>query len=135
MYSFDYKTRVRYSDTDQMGIVYYGNYATFYEIGRVESLRDIGYPYKEMEEEGVMLPVLECHSKYLKSAHYDEEITIRSTLVELPGVRAVFKHEIFGESGELIHEGEVKLVFVNKDTRKPCRPPKRLIDLLTPYYL
>jgi acyl-CoA thioester hydrolase len=117
-----------------MGFVYYGNYATFYEIGRVEALRDLGFSYKAMEDYGVMLPVLECNSKFLKPAKYDEELTIRSTLKEMVTVKAEFEHEIFNESNVLIHKATVTLVFMDANSYRPCRPPQKLIELFEPYF-
>jgi acyl-CoA thioester hydrolase len=134
MYVHEHKIRPRYSETDKMGFVYYGNYATFYEIGRVESLRDLGFSYKEMEESGVMLPVLECNSKFLKPAKYDEQLTVKTTLKEMITVKAHFEHEIYNENNALIHKGVVTLVFMDANSYRPCRPPKKLIELFKPYF-
>lgn len=117
-----------------MGIVYYGNYATFYEIARVEALRALNFRYKLMEESGVMLPVLENHSKFLHPAYYDEEITIKTTIRALPTVKVWFDFEIFNEAHKLIHTGSTLLVFMKTDTRKPCRAPEDLLELLRPYF-
>jgi acyl-CoA thioester hydrolase len=126
--------RVRYADTDQMGYVYYGNYARYYEIGRVEALRSIDFHYKVMEDEGVLMPVYENHSKYLKPARYDDELSIRVTLQELPGIRVVFHYEIRNQSNTLLNTGETTLVFQRKDTGKLCFAPERLLDKLKPYF-
>lgn len=134
MYSHHYSIRIRYSDTDQMGIVYYGNYATFYEIGRVEALRALGFSYREMEERGIMLPVIESHSKFLQPAAYDEVITIKTTVSEMPEVRMKFDFELYNEAERCIHTGHTTLVFVKKDTNRPCRAPKDLLDLLQPFF-
>lgn len=135
MYTAETHVRVRYAETDQMGYVYYGNYATFYEIGRVEALRKLGLTYKTLEEEeGVMMPVLENYSKYLQPAYYDEELRIVVKVPEKPAVRISFAYEIFNEKGSLIHTGKTVLVFVNKQSGRPCRIPERMMQLLTPFY-
>lgn len=134
MYTSQFQIRVRYADTDQMGYVYYGNYATFYEIGRVESLRQLGLTYKSLEESGVMMPVLENHSKFFAPARYDELLTIETTLIEMPAVRITFFYKIFNEQKNLIHEGETKLAFIDMKTNRPCRMPKIMADVLQPYF-
>src|ERR1700748_1756253 len=111
------KLRVRYGETDQMGYMYYGNYAGVYEVGRVEMLRSLGLTYRGMEEFGVMMPVLELKCRYIKPALYDEEITIKVTMEKMPGVRIHFNYELFNEQGELINVGETLLVFVNMETK------------------
>lgn len=134
MFIKEHKLRVRYAETDQMGYVYYGNYATYYEVGRVEALRSVGYSYREMEESGVMMPVLENHSKFILPGRYDENLTIRTSIKEMPGVRIRFQYEIFNEKEKLIHVGETLLTFLKTDTHRPCRPPARFIELLKPYF-
>lgn len=125
---------MRYGETDQMGYVYYGNYAMYFEVGRVESLRQLGLTYKELEEMGVMMPVLENHSRYIAAALYDDLLTIETTIHEKPGVRIRFEYRIFNEAKKLIHEGETLLAFVNKLTGKPCRPPAVFQNLLAPFF-
>lgn len=134
MYTSKTHIRVRYGETDQMGYVYYGNYAMYFEVGRVESLRQLGLTYKELEEMGVMMPVLENHSKYITAALYDDLLTIETTIRERPGVRIRFEYRIFNEAKKLIHEGETLLAFVNKLTGKPCRPPAVFQNLLAPFF-
>jgi acyl-CoA thioester hydrolase len=135
MFSYEVQgIRVRYADTDQMGYVYYGNYARFYEIGRVEALRSIGFHYKEMEDEGVMMPVYENRSKYLKPARYDDLLSIRVILHQMPGVRVVFQYEIRNQDGDLLNTGETTLVFQRRDNAKLCMPPDVLVEKLTPYF-
>ncbi len=126
--------RIRYAETDQMGFAYYGNYATYYEVARVEALRTMGYSYKEIEDEGILMPVLENYSKYLLPARYDELITIKVSLPKMLGVKSVFKYLFYNENQELIHEGETILAFINKETGKPCRPPAKLVEVLKPLY-
>ncbi|MCU0418878.1 MAG: acyl-CoA thioesterase [Cyclobacteriaceae bacterium] len=134
MYTSETLIRVRYGETDQMGYVYYGNYAMFYEVGRVESLRQLGLTYKELEDMGVMMPVLENHSKFLAAALYDDLLTVRTTIREKPGVRIRFNYEIFNDQGKLIHQGETHLAFVDKKTGRPCRPPEVFQQVLAPYF-
>ncbi|MFD0792130.1 acyl-CoA thioesterase [Mucilaginibacter litoreus] len=128
------KLRVRYGETDQMGYMYYGNYAEFFEVGRVEMLRSLGLTYSGMEAQGVMMPVLEMKCKYLKPARYDEEITINVMMDKMPGVKIHFRYELFNERQELIHIGETLLAFVNMKTNRPCLPPQDFIEKLKPFF-
>jgi acyl-CoA thioester hydrolase len=134
MYTSETFIRVRYGETDQMGYVYYGFYAMYYEVSRVESLRQLGLTYKSLEEIGVIMPVLENHSYYLAPARYDDLLRVVTTLREKPGVRIRFEYEIFNEGGKLLHKGETLLVFIDKKTNRPCKPPKEMMDVLTPYF-
>jgi len=134
MYRSETTVRVRYGETDQMGYVYYGYYAMYYEVARVESLRQLGLTYKELEDGGVMMPVLENKSKYLSPALYDDELRIVTTIKEKPSVKIAFYYEIFNGLGKLIHEGETLLAFVNKSTGKPCRPPEHFQNVLKPFF-
>lgn len=131
MYLHQTKLRIRYGETDQMGYVYYGNYAQFFEIGRVEMLRALGLSYRSMEEQGIMLPVVEYNVKYIKPAFYDDEITIHTKMTELPGVKIKFDYEIYNEKEELLTVAKTTLVFVNKATMKPSFAPKELIEELS----
>jgi acyl-CoA thioester hydrolase len=128
------KLRVRYGETDQMGYMYYGNYAEFFEVGRVEMLRSIGLTYSGMEASGIMMPVLELKCKYLKPARYDEEITINVIMDKMPGVKIHFRYELFNERDELIHLGETLLAFVNMKSNRPCLPPSDFIEKLKPFF-
>lgn len=134
MYTSETFVRVRYGETDQMGYVYYGFYAMYYEVGRVESLRQLGLSYKALEEIGVMMPVLENKSKYIAPGRYDDLLKVVTTLREKPSVRIRFNYDIFNEKSELIHQGETLLAFIDKKTNKPCRPPKEMLDVLAPYF-
>ncbi|PWJ58217.1 acyl-CoA thioester hydrolase [Dyadobacter jejuensis] len=135
MFSYEVKgIRVRYADTDQMGYVYYGNYARYYEIGRVEALRSLGFHYKKMEDTGVMMPVYENHSKYIKPARYDDELTIRVQIAELPGVRVTFHYEIRNQTGTLLNTGSTVLVFQRMDTGKLCFAPETLMEKLRLFF-
>ena len=128
------KIRVRYGETDQMGYMYYGNYAQFYEVGRVEMLRSLDMTYKAMEESGIMMPVVELKCNYLKPALYDEEISVRVIMDTLPGVKIHFRYELSNEKNELINTGETLLVFVSMKSGRPCFPPKDFINKLKPFF-
>ena len=134
MFEHQIQIRVRYAETDQMGYVYYGNYAAYYEVGRVESLRRLGLNYKELEEQGVMMPVLENKSKFIAPARYDELLTVRTSIKKKPGIRITFHYEIFNETDKLINIGETVLVFVNMKTGRPCEPPEVMAELLSPFF-
>ncbi|PID87770.1 MAG: thioesterase [Bacteroidia bacterium] len=128
MYCTKTKIRVRYGETDRMGYVYYGNYPLFYEVARSEMMRSIGMSYRELEEEGIMMPVLSMDIKYIAPAFYDDELTVKTILKEIPKVRISFEYEIYRNETELINTGKTTLVFVNRDTMKPSRPPKHFVD-------
>lgn len=134
MYQSETTVRVRYGETDQMGYVYYGFYAMYYEVARVESLRQLGLTYKEIEAMGVIMPVLENHSKYLAPGRYDELLRIVTTIREKPGVRIKFEYDIYNEGNTLINHGETLLVFVDKKTNRPCRPPQAMAEVLEPFF-
>ena len=134
MYISETSIRVRYGETDQMGYVYYGHYAMYYEVARVESLRQLGLTYREIEEMGVLMPVLENRSRYLKPARYDDLLRIVTTLREKPGVKIRFEYEIFNGENDLIHQGETILVFINKHTNRPCRQPPAMEKVLERFF-
>ena len=127
---FDYTLRTRYAETDQMGVVYYGNYPQYLELGRVEWLRAIGLTYKEMEAEGIMMPVVSLQIQYKKPALYDELITIRTKLKDLPSTKIEFDYEILNEKGELLSMANTILVFVDAKTFRPIRCPEKVLDLI-----
>lgn len=134
MYSSETKVRVRYAETDRMGYVYYGNYATYYEVGRVEALRQLGLSYKEMEDNGIMLPVLEFSIKYFKPAFYDEELTIKTIIPEIPKTRIKFLYECYNNNNILLNKGETTLVFVNTSSGRPCSAPDFFLDKIKPFF-
>lgn len=134
MYQSETSIRVRYGETDQMGYVYYGFYAMYYEVARVESLRQLGLTYKEIEAMGIIMPVLENKSKFIAPGRYDEQLRIVTTLREKPGIRIRFEYEIFNEENKLIHQGETLLVFVDRTTNRPCRPPDAIQKVLEPFF-
>jgi acyl-CoA thioester hydrolase len=134
MYISRTTVRVRYGETDQMGYVYYGFYAMYYEVGRVESLRQLGVTYKEIEAMGVFMPVLENKSTYLAPARYDELLTIVTTIKDKPSVKIKFEYEIFNEANKLINRGETLLAFIDKNSNRPCRPPVTMKNVLDPFF-
>ena len=131
--SFEYKTRVRYKDTDQMGIMHHSNYIVLYEKARTEWLRDMGLTYAEIERRGIMSPIIEVHSKYMWPALYDEVLTVRVSLDEMPSARLVIRSEVYNEAGRLINEGSVTLGFMHADSRRPCRAPEWFVATLEEY--
>jgi acyl-CoA thioester hydrolase len=126
--------RVRYAETDRMGFVYYGNYSTYFEVARVEMLRNLGISYKELEDKGISLPVLEYRIKYLKPAFYDQLLTISTKITTLPAARIRFEYETRNESGDLLNVAETTLVFINSQTLKPCSPPDYVISKMISYF-
>lgn len=122
--------RVRYGETDQMGYVYYGNYAQYFEVGRVEWLRNLGISYKTMEDEGVMLPVIKLQINYLKPAKYDNFLTLKTTLLKKPKVRIEFSYELFNEQQELLVTGNTELVFIDIAKNKPTKTPHKLSEII-----
>lgn len=130
MLTYDTKYRVCYGDTDRMGVMYYGNYPRLYEIGRTDLIRNIWKSYREVEESGIILPVRLLNAVYHKPANYDEELTIRTIIKEIPKVKFRVFSEIYNEKGELINEGEVVLVFVDASTGKPRRAPEEFTRIL-----
>jgi acyl-CoA thioester hydrolase len=125
--------RVRYGETDQMGYCYYGNYAQYFEVGRVEAMREVGMSYKSLEEKGVMLPVSEFNVNYKFPAKYDDLLSITTEIVSLKGARIVFHYIIHNENDQLIAEAETTLVFVSKETMRPIAPPKEFVGALADY--
>lgn len=125
--------RVRYAETDRMGYVYYGNYATYFEVGRVETLRALGITYKSLEDEGIMLPVLELQTKYFLPAHYDDELIIKTTIPVMPSVRIKFEYETW-RGDQQLNSAWTELVFVNRQTNKPTKCPDHITDSLKEYF-
>lgn len=133
--NFSHKTilRVRYGETDQMGYCYYGNYAQYFEVGRVEAMREIGMSYKSLEAQGFMLPVSELHINYKHPALYDDALTIETRITRIKGARLEFEYTIINEHGTLVAEAKTTLVFVAKETMRPTQPPASFIQLLEKY--
>ncbi len=135
IYESTTQVRVRYAETDQMNVVYYGNYAQYFEVGRVESIRQLGYTYKNMEESGVIMPVVEFTIKYLRPATYDDLLTIKTSIHELPvDHRIEFFQEVFNEGDKMLAAGKVVLYFLDSATRKRTHMPEALRSKLQPYF-
>ncbi|MBV9987899.1 MAG: acyl-CoA thioesterase [Chitinophagaceae bacterium] len=135
MYEHSTSVRVRYAETDQMDIVYYGNYAQYFEVGRVECIRALGFTYKRMEEMGVHMPVVHMDVRYLRPAHYDDLITIKTMLKELPASHEiVFHQEVYNENGKLLTTGRVTLYFINSADNKRATMPEELKQALLPFF-
>ncbi len=134
---FNSKTtiRVRYSETDQMNVVYHGNYAQYFEVARSEAIRDMGITYKEMEEMGIVMPIIELHTKFLRPALYDDLLTIKTQLRELPtNHRIEFHHEVYNEEGKLLTVGRIVLYFLDAKTMARTKMPQDLAKHLTPFF-
>lgn len=128
VYSFKTSLRVRYAETDQMGFAYYGVYAQYFEVGRVELLRSLGISYKEIERLGFYLPVVNLNINYKKPAFYDDELTIKTTIRKKLSAKLIFDYETYNKRGDLLNTGEVMLVFVNKENGKACQPPDFVLN-------
>ena len=127
--------RIHYALTDQMGVVYHGNYAQFYEIGRTESIRALGFTYKDIEKMGIIMPVIDIHSKFLRPARYDDLITVTTTLREMPVAhKVVFHAEIHNEASELLNVGIVTLYFMHVDGMRRAEIPQQLKEKVAPYF-
>ncbi|MEN8248546.1 MAG: thioesterase family protein [Bacteroidota bacterium] len=134
MYTAETTFRVRYSETDQMQYVYHGNYLSYYEIGRIEALRKLGLSYKALEASGIGMPVLESHSFYHKPGKYDDLITIKVTIPQLPMVKIKFEYELLNQDDELIHTGNSVLAFINLSTGKPVKAPASMLKALASFF-
>ena len=135
MYEHTTTLRVRYAETDQMDIVYYGNYAQYFEVGRAESIRGLGFSYKDMEAMGVKMPVGEMHAEFKRPAHYDDLITIKTQLRELPEKHQIeFYHEVFNEKKKLLTVGRVVLYFIDIATKKKVAMPAQFKSKLEPFF-
>ncbi len=136
MITCDSKVRVRYGEVDMMGFLYHSHYVELFDMGRNDLLRSLGYTYRELEDSGVMMPVLQVHIDYKNPAHYDDELIVRSFLRSMPsGVRVTFEYEVYRSEGmELLTTGSVTLAFMDSITHRPVRPPQVLVDLFSPYF-
>ncbi len=128
MLKFNSQVRVRYADTDKMGVVYYSNYAVFYEVGRTEMFRSLGVPYSSLEEQGIALPVVELVCHYHRSAHYDELLNVEVTIPERPTAKIKIDYKIFNEEGVLLNDGSTTLVFLDIKSGRPVRASKEVLD-------
>lgn len=136
MYKTEFQIRVRYGETDQMNVVYHANYITYFEVARTESIRELGFTYREMEAMGVEMPVTEIIIRYLRPAHYDDLLTVKTQLRALPEKHHIdFYQEIFNDHGKLITSGKVTLFFLDKETKKRSKMPDVLKDKLAQYFI
>lgn len=127
---FSTKLRVRYGETDKMGFCYYGNYAQYFEVARVEALRELGIVYKLLEENGILLPVTEFHIRYLQPAKYDDLLEIKTSITKFQGTRIYFQYEVWNEEGILLNDAETTLVFVDANSMKPIPIPTFVLNIL-----
>jgi acyl-CoA thioester hydrolase len=135
MYESNTQIRVRYAETDQMNVVYHGNYAQYFEVGRAESIRQLGFTYKELEALGIMMPIVDFHAKFLRPAHYDDLLTIKTMLKELPtDHRIEFHQEVYNEAGKLITIGKVVLYFIHSATKEKTTMPAEFRDRVSKYF-
>jgi acyl-CoA thioester hydrolase len=130
------EVRVRYADTDQMKLVYNGKYFEYFEVGRTEMMRDNNLPYKIIEENGYLLPVIEAKIKYLNPAEYDEVLIIETRVEKMPLLKIHIDHTIISkERNVVIAEGYIDLVFLRAENRKPVRPPKYFVDAMKKFFI
>ncbi len=135
MFNSETNIRVRYAETDQMNVVYHGNYAQYFEVARAEAIREMGITYKEMEEMGIVMPIVELHTKFLRPAKYDDLLTIKTQLRELPtDHRIEFHHEVCNEEGKLLTIGRIVLYFLDSKTMARSVMPDALRNHLIPYF-
>jgi acyl-CoA thioester hydrolase len=135
MYTYDTQMRVRYGETDQMGYLYYGNYAEYFEVGRVETIRSLGLSYKELEDvHGIWLPVVSLEMRFVRPAYYDDLLTVRSTIKRLPDTHIVFHTDILNPQGKICVGGRVRLCFFEAAQKKVVPAPDFLIEALAPHF-
>ncbi len=135
MYTSETKVRVRYAETDQMNVVYHGNYAQYFEVGRVEAIRQLGLSYKDLETSGIIMPVIEWTAKFVRPAHYDDLLTVRTTLREMPANHRIeFLQEVYNEKGKLLTTGHVILYFLRSNTMEKTDMPPEMAQRLQPYF-
>jgi acyl-CoA thioester hydrolase len=135
MFESTTQVRVRYAETDQMDVVYHGNYAQYFEVARAEAIRQLGFTYKDMEALGTYMPIVELHCKYIRPAHYDDLLTIKVILKELSADHRIeFHHEVYNEAGKLLAVGRIVLYFIDSKTKHKTVMPKELHDKLAPFF-
>src|SRR6476659_457306 len=135
MFTSETLIRVRYAETDQMGVVYHSNYFPYFESARAESIRQLGFTYVDMERMGVIMPVVDVHCRYLRPARYDDLLTIKTILKELPVHHKIeFHHEVYNEKQELLAEGKVIVYFMEAKTMKRTTMPEHLLRKIKPYF-
>ena len=135
MFTTETQVRVRYAETDQMGVVYHSNFFLFFESARAESIRQLGFTYADMEKMGVIMPVIDVHCRYLRPAKYDDLLTVKTMLKELPIHHKIeFHHEVFNEKDELLAVGKIILYFMEAKTMKRTSMPAQLLEKFQPYF-
>jgi acyl-CoA thioester hydrolase len=135
MFISETQIRVRYAETDQMNVVYHGNYAQYFEVARAESIRQLGFTYKDMETMGIIMPVVELHTKFIRPAHYDALLTVKTILKELPANHRIeFLQEVYDEKNELLTVGKVVLYFMDAKTMKKTSMPEALVEKIKPFF-
>lgn len=135
MYTSETTVRVRYAETDQMNVVYHGNYAQYFEVGRVEAIRSLGLSYKDLEESGIIMPVVEWKARFLRPAHYDDLLTVRTTISQWPQDHRIdFLQEVYNEKGKLLTSGHVILYFLRSATMEKTDMPAEMAERLRPYF-
>lgn len=135
MYESTTEVRVRYGETDQMGYLYYGYYALYYEVGRAEAIRQLGFTYRELEEMGIMMPVVDLHAQYYRPALYDDLITVKTILKELPETHKIqFHSELYNEQKQLLNKGVTTLVFYDPATKQKVNMPEELKNRLQHFF-
>lgn len=134
MYQSEVSIRVRYAETDRMEYVYYGRYAEYFEIARVETLRTLGITYRELEDSGILLPVFEYSVKFFKPVYYDELIIVKTVIPVLPSARIRFEYETYNSENIRVNNASTSLVFIRKETKKPCSAPDSLLNRLKPFF-
>jgi len=135
MFISETNIRVRYAETDQMNVVYHGNFAQYFEVARAEAIRALGFTYKDMEALGVIMPVVELHVKFIRPAHYDDLLLVKTILRELPTDHRIdFQQEVYNESGKLLATGKVVLYFMHAQTMKKTTMPEELLQKLNAYF-
>ena len=134
MYTAEIQVRVRYAETDRMGYVYYGNYATYFEVARVEALRNLGFSYRLLEDRGILLPVMNYSVRYFKPAYYDDLLLIKTVIRKKPMASIHFSYEVFNEKDERINEAETTLVFINRETNRPCPAPADFLEAIGKFF-
>ncbi len=135
MYFHESRIRVRYGETDAMGVVYYGVYPLYYETGRTEMMRHLGFTYRKMEDMGIIMPVISMNCHYRKPARYDDLLTIKTIVRKMPETRILFDYEIYNEQKELVNEGQTTLIFMDRDRGRPVKIPDFLKLILEPYFM
>lgn len=134
MYESTFQIRVRYAETDRMGFVFHGHYVNFYEVGRTESIRQLGVTYHSLEEAGILMPVTDMSIKFLLPARYDDLLTVKTVIPRMPEIRMIVNAEISNEAGELINRSECRLTFLDATSKRILSSPAMLSDKLAPYF-